>query len=612
MRRSDRKRRHGEASSAPPEVAAAVRQAREEAGLSQRQLAEAIGASNSTIAGLERSSDAQWSTLAALVEFLPGLAGRDILPNPTGHPPPALAGAWHAQRDLFGFDCERATVTMSVRSADQASVTFEAGPVRPANRRALDPVVASALMRTVFRGSRAVAATLSGAELLERGEVVVREDGVAHAFLLAHSPTGGFTYRRDAEQPDRVQVEEDAERQAAATLTLQYPVRELRLALLVPARMEVLARAVAWLPAGMSEPWASDLLRFLHPGVKPRRRLIGSTQRMELRLQWPPACAAYALSLARSRTSALRASRPHVSSKRRSARSFQEVSERLAEARTSRGLSLRGMGELVGLSFTTVDKLESGQGGRAASLAAYLEHCPEIAPQDLLPIVHHELAIGRDELWGTYVRLFGVVSDDLRKTTSIRTTGHARVVIQTERLRAIGRHDEPVRLRSQIRRVLLQGEALPPEITGAAGLRRRVVHHDGDAAWQLVFPRNLAAAGTSYRRAFPWQRHFHLHASEALRHVHGDPPFMEGASMMTLHPSRSLTLRVRFPRGYRPPRVGFAAWPPTFFPPDPDVGRSIDMLNRFHHDVDADRSGLRLTVDRPIPGVRFSCWWHLP
>ena len=592
----------------------ALAEAREEAGLTQRDLAGLTGHSNSTIAAIERGADVRWSNLERLLSALPGLAGRDLLPNPAGHPPAALRCAWEAHRDLFGFECDRATVTLEIGATGPPTTSVELERVRLTARRA-DALDLTALARIVSRAPMRVSLGLDGEALLREG-LIERSDGAAtHRFEVADKATGAFTYRATGLSAGRVQMAEDADPQAAATLAVALPIRRLKLVIRCRARGAGSPLAIAWLPAGMSEPWSAGLLPYLHVGHRFRRTTTGRALTTEIAVDRPPIGVAYALALATRWGSRSTGALPRAPARPAPPSSFEDVARLLAAARERAGLTVRALAADLGVSPSTIVAVEAGRGGRASLLSAYLRRFPELAPQDVLPTPDHDGPAGLDTLWRYSARLSGFITEEVHKISRIRHDGAVQVVMITRGLRTRGHGEEPVRLRTKIQRVLSEGETLPPGISGGGGrLKRRLVHSEGDAAWELVFPRDLTTAGTDYRRTYPWRPLYSMTAREAARRTGGEPPYVEVSSVPLLAASKRLTFEVRFPFAYRPDQVSFAAWHPGLPPLPDDVGNRHDLLSRFDHETDYHRrSGLaRLRVHRPVPGVRFVIWWFLP
>jgi transcriptional regulator with XRE-family HTH domain len=596
---------------APANLAEAVTAARTEAGMSQRDLARLIGASNNTISGIERGADPHWATLAALLEALPALAADDVLPNPAGHPPPALAAAWRTHRDVLGFECERAIVT--VEAGAESRLKLVLGAVRLTERRPFDAVGLTCLMKIVCAGSAATKALLDGKSLIARGTQVVEAGEVEHHFEIVEPSTSAFVYRASGGRADIVQLLQGVDPVAAATFTVRYPVRELRLAIGSTRRAEW-SRAAAWLPAAGSEPTASTLLRRLHPSRKPRRRVEGRRHRLELTVPWPPVGVAYAMSCDRLAPKVAAPRRAGEGMLTKEIRNFDDVAQRLGAARRAAALSQRHLAKDLGIAFNTISTLESGTGGKASTLGRYLLRFRDLAPQDLLPQPEVERWPDVDALWRYHARLRGFVAERNSKSAQVLRDGRAQVRIRTDGLRAIGRHDEPLKLRLLMQRAITSQQPLPAIATRASKrMKRRIVHREGTSEWQLVFPRDLAAKGTSYQRTYVTPPMYHLSATDAARDLGPVSPYLEGLVLPMLHATELLVIEAVFPRRFVLDRAGFAAWPESF-PPNPLEGEPINVLGSFVHEteIDPEKGVLRLQLKRPLPGLNYVVWWQVP
>ena len=93
-------------------LAQVITKARIEEGLSQRQLAQAMGVSPNTVSALEKGGDARLSILTGLVEQLPGLQPQDVLPDRDVQRRDRLVADQHA-----GFAGQRASDCHPLRLA---------------------------------------------------------------------------------------------------------------------------------------------------------------------------------------------------------------------------------------------------------------------------------------------------------------------------------------------------------------------------------------------------------------------------------------------------------------------------------------------------------------
>lgn len=64
-----------------------------------------------------------------------------------------------------------------------------------------------------------------------------------------------------------------------------------------------------------------------------------------------------------------------------------EIGRRLRQARIAKGLTLKDVGELIGMSHQAIQKYESGDSRLSLSTLALLRHQLAIEPADLLPAI---------------------------------------------------------------------------------------------------------------------------------------------------------------------------------------------------------------------------------
>ena len=97
----------------PGRLALLLRELRQDAGLSQRELARRMGVGVATVSSLESRRLPRLSTLRLLAEHLPGATPRLLLAPDSMLPEPASGVIWGWLAARFGFSAER--VTLSIR-----------------------------------------------------------------------------------------------------------------------------------------------------------------------------------------------------------------------------------------------------------------------------------------------------------------------------------------------------------------------------------------------------------------------------------------------------------------------------------------------------------------
>lgn len=106
-------------------AAGALRAAREEAGLSRRELARRLGVSPVTITAGERGQDLRRSHLIGLLDALPSLRPEELLPPARELPVTDRREAWEYYRLLFGIEADEERKTLVVTPRGDALAVCE-------------------------------------------------------------------------------------------------------------------------------------------------------------------------------------------------------------------------------------------------------------------------------------------------------------------------------------------------------------------------------------------------------------------------------------------------------------------------------------------------------
>jgi transcriptional regulator with XRE-family HTH domain len=145
-------RRAASKSSAGASLGTLLREARERAGLSVRELAARMDASPATISDAERGQDPLASTLQRWLDALPALSpaiafGRSA-PRPAASP-----AAWACSRDAFGFAIAHARFQVLLHADGTRTTLLEATGIRTVRGDVADREQASRALHLLFRGS---------------------------------------------------------------------------------------------------------------------------------------------------------------------------------------------------------------------------------------------------------------------------------------------------------------------------------------------------------------------------------------------------------------------------------------------------------------------------
>lgn len=121
----------GRGTRTPPAIGARVRRARQEAGLSQRELARRMRVSHATLVEAERHRDVRASTLEALLKALPEVPAAFLLParEPAGRV--EVREAWTWLRDLQRLEADEVRKVVRIGTCRDAQVTIHTRGLRP-------------------------------------------------------------------------------------------------------------------------------------------------------------------------------------------------------------------------------------------------------------------------------------------------------------------------------------------------------------------------------------------------------------------------------------------------------------------------------------------------
>lgn len=254
-----------------------LRRVREQAGLSQRELASRMGVSWVTVSEAERGRDVRHGTLQAYLQALPELEPSELLESQRPLPPAASPAVWRYYRQLFGFEARALVKDVVVDTAGDVEQRIEVRGVTSARGDLRDERVRGVLQRSVFLGSRAALRELAvGPGDLTTGRSVLQEDDAEHEFSFPERlGTHGFTYVLRQRKAGLFATE--ALRAAEAgrpgpvvhgtSLAVAYPVRRLRLSVThAEGRWPSRTAAHAWPRSLVPEEDEPHLLRALHPG----------------------------------------------------------------------------------------------------------------------------------------------------------------------------------------------------------------------------------------------------------------------------------------------------------------------------------------------------------
>lgn len=585
------------AAPAQPETGAVLRDARERAGLTQRELAGLMGVSRATVAEAEAGADLRASTMQRALDVLAALSPGRLLGDPESAAPAHSPAAWRLHAQLCGFTVRRARRAIAVAPLEGGIVGLAALGVRPLEGSLRDDALRRALLRAVYRGDAAALqrALESGGD--RPGAALEIEDegsGLRHRFRFPRAlDEKGFDYER-FERADAVEPLGD---EGFLAYTPGHAIEELELALEAPAggapeagRYEAHAggRREADGPAGLA-------LALRPQGVRARRSRGG--RRLSVVLERPEPYVAHELHWGGEAAPVVPVG--------------ERAGERLRAAREAEGWSLRELARRVGASPMTVSNAEAGRDALSSTLRGCLQALESLSPGLLLDGAGPDREATPAELWSHQRSLHGLEAEEEWKELVVGEDGWADAVYRTRGLRSLRPRPDGLVVRYGASRTQPAGRSTPPDTIEQdgpeeeldEGFRTRLVRHGGgQVVHELRFSPEAARRGVSYTRRI----------ARVTRCAFGPPGAAaesEGHGFAAAFPMRRLRVSVRFPAG-RLPAALHAHARGSFVVPGLDE-RLADRLHPEGLALEVDRRARRaeLVVGEPLIGVRYGLSW---
>ena len=553
-----------------------VRELRQQAGLSVRELARRMGVGGTTLSALELGQrQPRLSTLSLLAAHLPGATARLLLAPASQHPEPASPAAWTFAARQFGFTVDRATYTIG---GEGSAIEMEG--IR--TQRAC-PSLLLAIARAVCVGGPEFRASLASLEQVAGHH----EDGaLTHEFVVSPSQEVlNYKCTRDA-------VSED-------TFAVRVPVRELRLRVrchrAAPADFMVRVYRQA---RGVED--SMEIGGHVHPAGIPIKRDPDCGSLMAT-VSWPFIGASYALA---PRTATRDGERP--------ATLIAGGAVRLA--RVEAGMSERELARRAGLPQPTVREVERGSDPRLSTLQGLLLALPSLSPQQVLA-GGDPAAFSAGDYWQHAVRFFGLRAKEILKVVEIERDGMKKEMVRTRGLVAFGATGADSEIRVGLRRALLQQspkQLAEIEATDAEVKMRHVPLDDGRDIHSFRFGSDLAERGVSYTRRYSHAGKYTLTQADAQRKQPQEYPHRAGGELPILFPVEVCRLTIVLPPGYEPRDPRAHRWPSSFLPDEPLMLDGCLPQGRVHTSRRQGRLAVHLSARRPIPGTTCALSWELP
>ncbi|MEM7248684.1 MAG: helix-turn-helix transcriptional regulator [Acidobacteriota bacterium] len=604
-----------------------LRVTRENAGLSQRQLAIRAGLAQGTVREAELGRDPRHSTLQGYLDAL-GLSPSRLLPAGSGRLSSPSKQAWTILRDLLGYSVRSASHDVAIDD-DRLKTRLTLAGVRSSRFDLRDEEARTDLMRTVFVGASSELGQVQARPRdLDGGRRSFEHGGIRHEWIFAKAlGRHGFTYVRteSRELPPRAptlagEVLDPSACQALGSfVSVHHPVERFDLSTRLPsAPIPAGPRLLAWPDALVTFAEADELGRLLLPvGAWTDRRDAS----LRASVRHPPAGLCLALGWTRGGEPSNDVGSRDEPAAGRPETDVVEIGLRLRAAREAEGLSLRALAARMDVSPTTIRKVEAGSDVRHSTLHAYLSVLPGLSAWDLfdLPDVEaHEL---RRLAWERQRDLFGCEVEDELKELKLGREGSSKILIRTHGLRRLRTDggDFVVRLgpvRSVLRpsdTALRSVEAGKSELLERSLRISRVKSSSGAPVHQLSIPAAAVDAGVSHARRLVNTGVYLMNAERAREVAGRSANFFEGTTFAPLLPTRRLRIEVQFPRGYWPLDPHARTLARVQLP----NSALDDLTTRVHPEglaveVDRRRRRLSLVVERPLIGMKYALSWKLP
>lgn len=576
--------------SAPPgpgPFAALLREARERAGLSQRELAERASLSRATVADAELGGDPRLSTLQALCGALPLLGPERALSDQPWVMPGDAPWAWHYLRERSVVQAHRVTASARVESSRLVELRVDVEGIRPARGGIEDRDDLARVLRAVFGGRPEALQDLLVLPLdASETRFELEEGDVEHAFVLPRGLGSGLRYTSIDRSRRRL-----AEGEALVSHATSYPVRTL-----------VLRAALDEAPTGVT---ASCRLATLMDGHDVAgASWDAATREASATVALPLPFVAHELKIAQPARARGAAPEPARDAARDAAR---DPARALARARAQAGLGCRGLATAVSVSPATVHGIERGLDARRSTWLSLLGALPGLRPRDLIAGAGSAHGATRAEVSEHYRRLVGVEVATEMKVLGVSDDG-AIATCRTRGLRRLVPRDEPLVLRHGAGAGIGCAPAdelreIGDHADGGESLRTRLVRRaDGTLLHQVAFAATAATRGVSYETRAASSKLLPLRAADARRDA------LTGTALTASLPARRLVIEVELHR--LAPAASFRAhaWMPLLAPEDaPDLGEREPEGTTLA--VDDARTRARLTVTDPLIGFTYAISW---
>lgn len=597
--------------------AAHLRDARERAGLTLREVASLARLSWVTILEAERGRDLRLSTLRRLRDALPGTTERGLFEGDEAVPAASALGAWAWFSRVADLEVEHLVHHVRIRrDGTRRTRTLLLG-VRPRLGGPIDERAVHQAMHLVWLGTPGACPALAGADFLGASRLSRPDGADLHSYRWRGGARGGiFDYScrpsLPHEGPTLVGAGPVQDPDDGASVLVALPVRHARLRVTFDAGAPLphpqMWHAWWWADEAWGEKSDDLSLRLGAPAISVNRR--PARRSLELHVERPLPCLRLGLRWGREPTVAGASPAP------RPVERGAAVGVMLAAERQRLSWSQRRLAEALGVSPRTVSAIERGRDPMRSTLRAYLREMPWLRPADFFEDARRE--VDRASVAALFRELLGAGSESISHRLVINPDGSGVLRSMTCRLRRLSHSADPMALRELVQDSRRAGPAFRLEHVAvtprdAPGLTTRVAGcGPGGFVHELLVPGARAARGVTLERKVVMTSGYPFTEAE-FRRLYGDsrmPSWCLAESISRT--TRRLTITVRLPPGAQALRPELTATPLLSRGP----ARCRNILAALHPEgaeVMIMRSGaMRIRLDDPLPGVTYMLIWRLP
>jgi transcriptional regulator with XRE-family HTH domain len=571
--------------------------------------------SQATISRLERGRVPAWSTVVRLLACLPEIDVREVLGGGRDGPRAADPHAWRWLAAAHGFALRRAVLTVEVLPDGRFRPTFEVHGLAAIGWPVGDPYELTRMVGAVIRdGGRAMHDLADSLQDPARELLRLETSSGLHEVRLRAGPRGEIAYRWSAAEPlepgSALPGDPALPVEAGTGLFLGFPCRTLVLRVLLPE------------PGGRAWPWAHPptlvgdgpatrrTWSSLYPGG-PGELTETGPRRHELAVDFAPP----ALVIGVDWAVAPDASQPPAgarAARRRGPRArpprWRSAGEVLREARHRRGLSLRAVGHLTGVSPATLCRVEGGVLDPGLTAVRAVARALSVSPFELLPPAARRSPQALAEIWQGQADAWGLDVEEECRIVRVQDDSSLDIEALTRCVRWRREGSAPPVRFGLGRPWGVKGNRTLDGVTATGGDTSTRVRVAERGPGLLVYDLRSDLTGVS------WRRRLRIMPDGSERHDGGSPSRAKRLprvlTVSPVVPTRKLVIRVKFPPG----QSVEAPWARACTHASPTLSGGRDLApvvhaNGWRFGVTNQSSEIRLEVQLPLVGFGYSVGW---